>query len=352
MEPHRPDTPYVRLKVSLLQPKDPLGRAHVLWLADDHLLCVCTGYFRQTASRIDYCDIEAIVHRPTALFAWTNALALVPCLVGTGLIALASPPWAIFGICLLLPCLVVLLVNLLLGRTCECRLQTRVGTRTLYALNRERYVRRALPMLVPRIEAAQAGLAPVSAGLAQTPLEAAVTPLGTPLTEVRPARHPLHALCFAALAIQALLFVLAVRFTSVPLLLATVAGAALLVAVALLTAGVQHRRPVATRLRVVTWVVAASTLLGWTVAYAVFWFAIFQKGLVEDGLSMENQLDRLLLRYVRALAQDGLPDWLATGLLGLAVLAALLAVVGFGVFMTVPPLASPARPTGAATEGR
>lgn len=340
-ETHR--TPYVRLRVSLVAPRDPLGRAHSLWLGGDHLLWVRTGYFNQTVSRIDFRDIEAITVRPTALYAWTNALAAVPCLLGIGLMAAAPDAWAVLGAVLLVPCLAILLANLLLDRTCECHLQTRAGTRTLYALGRYPHVRRALPLLLPRIEAAQAGLPPVREVLAAIP-----TVAGSPAPDGarRPqARHFLHAVCFGMLAVQASLCLLTVRFTSLALVLSCLLWAALLAAVCLVTAGLQHRRAVATRLRIVTWAITAGTLLGWGVWYACFWFAVVRRELVTDGFSMENQLDRLVLRYARELVREGLPDVMSAALLGLAVLAALMALIGFAIFLTVPPVT--AMPPGA-----
>lgn len=340
MEPDIRRTPYRRLKVSLLAARDAAGRAHSLWLADDHLLWVRTGYFAQMVSRIDYRDVEAIVQRPTARYAWTNLLAALPCVLGTGLLAAAPRPWAILGICLLLPCLLVLLINLLLGRTCECRLQTRVGTRTLAALNREDHVRRALSELVPHIEAAQAGLPPVSDRLLLAAAAAGNTPPAELAARARPARLAVHAVCFGVLAVQALCFVLVVRFTSVPMLLACLLWAMLLVVACLVTVGLQHRRGAATRLCAVTWIATAGTLIGWTVGYLLFWFALFNRGLVEGGFSMENQLDRLLLRFARELAREGLPEALSVTLVVAAVLAALVALFGFAAFLSAPPAVS------------
>jgi hypothetical protein len=143
-----------------------LGRRQSLWLAEDHLLVVESTYFVQTAARVDLKDIEAIALYPTAEYAWVNALAAVPCLIGGGMVSTGSTPWLVFGALLLGPCLFILLLNLLRGRTCACRLQTRVASRTLYAPGRYGSARRLLALLSPLILAAQADLPPVAGSLA------------------------------------------------------------------------------------------------------------------------------------------------------------------------------------------
>lgn len=344
---------YVRLRSSLLQPKDARGRAHSLWLSADHLLLVQTGSFVQTASRVDLRDIEAVTLRHTATYAWTNALAAVPCVVGACLMAATNAPWAIFGACLTAPCLLILLVNLLLGRTCECRLQTRVCTRTLHALCRSRYARRALPVLVRHIEATQTDLPPVAAALQQ-----AVVAGPVPLTEPGPglprARHAVHALFYGLLDVQAITFLLVIRSTTVATLLLCACTAMVLTAVALFSAAFQHRVVVATRLRVVTWFATGCVVCGAVAGYFLFMFSILTQGLVDSGFSMSNQVDRLALRYARQLAQDGLSVGLHWALLAAAIAAALIALLGFAIFFTVPPALaaprSPPRPTGPAAE--
>jgi hypothetical protein len=142
-----------------------LGWRQTLWLADDHLLVVQDSLFAQTATRVDLRDIEAITQRPTATYTWTNALAAAPCLLGAGLLGVGDAPWSVFGACLLGACLPVLVANLLLGRTCACRLQTRVADRVLLALDRCSSARRTVALLSPLVLAAQADLPPVAAGL-------------------------------------------------------------------------------------------------------------------------------------------------------------------------------------------
>jgi hypothetical protein len=336
---------YTRVPSSLLRPKDARGRAHSLWLGADRLLLVQTGSFRQTVTRVDLRDIEAVTVRLTATYAWTNALAALPCVIGAGLGAAASTPWAIFGAGLALPCLLILLVNLWLGRTCECRLQTRVSTHTLAALCRYRYAGRALPLLARHIEAAQADLPSVADSLQRVPAGAGV-PWSASGSRPPRARQVTHALFFALLDVQALLLLLVVRLTTVATLLLCTGAALVLIAVALFCAVHQHRVAVALRLRVVTWCAAGGVLCAGLAGYLFFMFAIITQGMVDTGFSLENQADRLALRYARQLAHDGLSPWLHWTLLAAAIVAALLAMVGFAVFFTVP-MAPAARPLAA-----
>lgn len=333
------DQRYRRLQGSLHQPRDSRGRTQALWLAADHLLLVQTGHFVQTTRRVELRDVEAVTQRATATYAWTNALAAIPCAVGACLLVAAPSPWSTFGICLAAPCLLILLANLLLGQTCECHLQTRACTHALPALCRYRYARRVLPVLARHIEAAQAGLPAVAEGLLRTRVAGPTLPSDSGQGLPR-GRHAVHALFYGLLAVQAVAFLLVIRFTTVATLLGCVCSAVALLGVALFSAVFQHRVPIATRLRVVTWLAAAGVLCGAFAGYVFVIFAVVTQSLVATGLSMSNQADQLALRYAQLLARDGLPTGLRWALLAAAVLAALVALLGFAVFLTVPPAAA------------
>ncbi len=335
------DHRYSRLRGSLHQPRDSRGRAQALWLATDHLLLVQTGHFVQTTCRVELGDVEAVTLRATATYAWTNALAAIPGAVGACLFVAAPSPWGIFGACLAAPCLLILLTNLLLGRTCECHLQTRACTHALPALCRYRYARRVLPVLARHIEAAQAGLPAVAEGLLRTRTAGPALPAESGQGLPR-GRHAVHALFYGLLAAQALAFLLVIRFTTVATLLSCACSAVALIGVALFSAVFQHRVPVARRLRVVTWFATAGVLCGAFAGYVFVIFAVVTQSLVATGLSMSNQADQLALRYAQLLARDGLPTGLRWTLLAAAVLAAVAALLGFAVFLTVPPAPAPA----------
>lgn len=136
---------------------DSLGRQQSLWLGEDHLLVVDDAYFVRSVSRADLRDIEAVVTYPTRVYVWTTVGAGGLCLVGGSLCLGATFAWILPGLCLVVPCLLILLANLVRGPTCVCELQTRVASRRLRALGRQHQVERFLAQVRPLILAAQAG---------------------------------------------------------------------------------------------------------------------------------------------------------------------------------------------------
>ncbi len=331
-----------------------LGGCQSLWLAEDHLLVVDDTWLVRTVRRVDLRDIEAIALRRTAGFAWVNALAGLLGGLGLVLLATGSFGWAVLGALIAGACLPVLAVNLFRGPTCACRLQTRVGTWPLTALRRYRAARRVLADLEPRIRAAQADLPPVAERLAVLGAAGVAAPEAVVEPQpARPARHVLHAVFFAGLAVQAALLALAAGMPSLP----TVAGAAgcglALVVAAVAALACQHRVAVARRLRLVTWVAGAGTLIGAMTAYLGFLVAVVVTGVMDDPSMVGSQLDKGLIRLARYAAEEGLPVWLQAVLSAAALAAALAAWAGFAAYLSAGRASSrPGAPQGGPTWGR
>jgi hypothetical protein len=138
-----------------------------LWLGADHLLAVETNGFTETYKRFHFRDIQAITLVATQRRQQWNSvfgvLALVAAAVWGGVLLASGPSLSgsvvgalvvavLFG--------VPLLVNNLLGPSCECRIHTAVQTEVLPSLRRLRRVQRLLERLRPLIAGAQGTLAP------------------------------------------------------------------------------------------------------------------------------------------------------------------------------------------------
>ena len=130
-----------------------------LWAGGDHLLLVELRGFTEMYRRFYFRDVQAIIIRPTERArTWSFLLALS----ALGLAALASgvgAGWNIVGWILAGLALIALIVNLSLGRSCECTLQTPLQTVALRSLRRLRRARGVLERIRPLIELEQGPLA-------------------------------------------------------------------------------------------------------------------------------------------------------------------------------------------------
>ena len=130
-----------------------------LYLGPDHLLqSAATGY-SETYKRFYFRDIQAFIIRRTGIWTiWLLAL-LVPALF-FAIFAILAPDavgaailWTIAGVLLLGS-----VINLLLGPSCVCHLQTAVQTEKLPSLKRLKKAQKLLNQIKPLIEAEQGRL--------------------------------------------------------------------------------------------------------------------------------------------------------------------------------------------------
>ncbi len=148
-----------------------LGRrsAHVsLYEGPDHLLYIeSTGFFfafKESYKRLDYSKIQAVSYGRTSRYWWTLGWSsLLLGLMVWGMIANRNEPSATLGFYAAFAgvMLLVLLVNLIKGPTCVCKVQTAVQVLALKPLNRLRPTRRAVGRLVELCQFHQGG-SPVS----------------------------------------------------------------------------------------------------------------------------------------------------------------------------------------------
>ncbi len=141
------------------------GERQQLWLGSDHLLNVRTNWATERHRRFQFGEIQAITVTGTergrninlilGLLSAILAVLALYFIVGladsgpaVALGAASAAAFATFSG-------VFLVVNLLFGKTCVCRLYTAVQTEDLRALGRMRPARRFLEIVTPLIEAAQ-----------------------------------------------------------------------------------------------------------------------------------------------------------------------------------------------------
>lgn len=127
-----------------------------LWLGNDHVLLVITDGFTERYKRFYFRDIQAIVVRKTHRIALIAALMGILTVVFAGIAIMVEDLGfrIFFGIIAVL-FFIPFLVNLLLGDTCDCQLQTAVQTEQLPSVSRVRRARKLWDRLRPEILAAQ-----------------------------------------------------------------------------------------------------------------------------------------------------------------------------------------------------
>lgn len=203
-----------------------MSRQSALWLGVDHLLLVDSTIASQDLKRFYFRDIQAISLRKThsgrtvsivmALFAAVACAFTLGVNDPVGRNALFVMA-GIFG--------TFLLVNFLLGPTCETHLQTAVQREQLPSLRRLRTARKVLRLLRPLLEQAQGQLTAEEARARAATLAAApVAPAPVkPAPVSHPCRGPFHALLFALLLVDGLLNGAAIFLNSMPLSLVQLA---------------------------------------------------------------------------------------------------------------------------------
>jgi len=127
-----------------------------LYLGPDHLLQAAATGYSETYKRFYFRDIQAIIIRKTGMWIIGLLALLVPAVLfaigaisatdGVAAAILGTIAGALF---------LGSLINLLLGPSCVCHLQTAVQTERLPSLNRVRKAQKILNQIRPLIEAEQ-----------------------------------------------------------------------------------------------------------------------------------------------------------------------------------------------------
>ncbi len=192
MSPYRPLTPW----------SPGVLRSGALYDGDDHLLHVTSTRVQQEYQRFPYAEIRSLTltHLPlwtTPRIVWLAASALL------FLLALLTGRFVFTALPLL--SLLASLPSLIRGQRCRARLLTLSGEWTLLALSTKRATDQALPHILGRVQAAQAGLPTVPNSLPP------ITPSSAP--DLSSHSRTLWYTLSATLLVTALSTVLSARFT-------------------------------------------------------------------------------------------------------------------------------------------
>ncbi|MCP4691757.1 MAG: hypothetical protein GY859_27165 [Desulfobacterales bacterium] len=136
-----------------------IAGTHTLWAGPDHLFSVTTTMGSESYKRFYYQDIQAVVSRKTVRGKVLNAIFGIgapPLFLLEYQIGLRDGGWFFMGLAVFW--LILLMVNLFRGPTCETFLHTAVQKESLPCLNRLKYVRKFIRILQPTIEETQGKL--------------------------------------------------------------------------------------------------------------------------------------------------------------------------------------------------
>jgi uncharacterized membrane protein HdeD (DUF308 family) len=251
-----------------------VGR-YTLWQGSDHLLHVYSRVGVEDYKRFYFNDIQAIITRKTITGKVQNGVLGFLLLLFTLPVILNDGGWSAFWAAFAGVLLILLLINLYRGPTCETKLLTAVQTEKLHSLHRLRTAFKVMDSLRSHIESAQGRLA--REDLAKKPARrvndnAAKGPSLRADKSETTARHEKgrsHLVLFGLLVLDGVLATAGYLFTHVIVtILSSVAGICMgiFVIIALVK---QHNSNMSNALRAITWTCLGFVGITFMAGYAI-----------------------------------------------------------------------------------
>ena len=248
---------------------------YTLWEGTDHLLQMLSRAGVEEYKRFYYSDIQAVVTRKTITGAIQNIVLV--CLV----LIFALPAlkfdggWSLFYTLVAAGMLILLLVNLYKGPTCETRLMTAVQTEKLHSLHRLKNATKVMDLLRGRIHPTQGALKREALG--KTPARRLNTPEGNRPAQIRRSaaaalrneKGRAHVGLFLLLLLEGVLVSLGFFVTHVTLtVISSVAGlcAGICVIVALVK---QYDSNIGASLKAITWASLGFLCINFAAGYII-----------------------------------------------------------------------------------
>jgi hypothetical protein len=248
---------------------------HNLWQGSDHLLQIYSRLGVEDYKRFYFNDIQAIITRQTDTGKIQNFV--LGALTGLfGLFAVTSGGgWSIFNAIIAGVMLLVLVINLFKGPTCETYLLTAVQTEKLHSLHRLKTTQPVMNRLRSVIEQVQGRINPEI--LAQQP--AGVSTHQTRHTQPGKRKRPLkpkqsekgrvHLALFALLAVDSLFITCSFFYTHVALSLGSTTVSMLLAICVIVALVKQHESNLKQSLRNITWAALGYVCFSFVAGYVV-----------------------------------------------------------------------------------
>ncbi len=258
-----------------------VGR-YTLWQGDDHLFHVYSRVGVEDYKRFYFNDIQAIITRKTVagkvqniVLGFLLLLFMLPAILSDGV---GSAFWVVFtGVLLML-----LLLNLYRGPTCETQLLTAVQTEKLPSLHRLKNTFRVMDRLQLHIQSAQGTLSQEDLGkmpacrVSDNGAKGSSLRVGKSKTTLTHEKGRAHLLLFGLLVLDGVLATSGFLFTHfIVTILSSVTGICMgiFVIIALVK---QHNSDMSNALRAITWISLGFVVITFVAGYVVSMVFVFK----------------------------------------------------------------------------
>ena len=273
---------------------------YTLWLGSDHLLQIFSRVGVEEYKRFYFNDIQSIVTRKTAIGMLQNIVGGILVLIFAVPALAFDGGWSLFYAIVAGVMLLLLLIGLFKGPTCETKLMTAVQIEKLHTLHRIKNTAKVMDRLRNHIHQTQGRLIREALDkLPARPLQGSDTPhrvpqRGTTSTPRRNEKGRAHMGLFALLLLDGILVSLGFFFADVIVTIIssfTILGMGILVIVALIK---QHDSTLGGSLKAITWACLGFLCINFVAGYIIsIVFAMENPGVVYNQWEMFKSMSLL-----------------------------------------------------------
>ena len=273
---------------------------YTLWLGSDHLLQIFSRVGVEEYRRFYFSDIQAVVTRKTAIGTLQNIVGGLLVIIFTVPAIVFDGGWSLFYAVVAGVMLLLLLLGLLKGPTCETKLMTAVQTEKLHTLHRLKNTAIVMDRLREHIHQTQGRL--IREALERMPAQRRQvsrthqreTQSGSRKAAQRSEKGRAHMGLFALLLLDGILVSLGFFFTHVALTIIgsiTILAMGILVIIALVK---QHNSTLGGSLRAITWACLGFICINFVAGYIIsIVFAMENPGAVYNQWEMFKSMSLL-----------------------------------------------------------
>ena len=273
---------------------------YTLWQGQDHLLNIYSRLGVEDYKRFYFSDIQAIVTRKTAVGFVQNVVTLFFVILFLMMFISFSGGFSVFYSIVAGLILILLMINLLRGPTCQTKIMTAVQTEKLYSLHRLKNTFKVMNRLGLQIEHVQGTLTP--ADLDQIPVQQTVQKSPVKLAKrIRPLNPTFnqetgkaHRVLFGLLLVDG--FLVSLRFFSsqVSLTILSAVASILLGIVVLVALVKQHNSDMVRSIRTLTWATLVYTGISFAVGYSLsMMYALKHSSIIYNQWEIFNSISNL-----------------------------------------------------------
>jgi hypothetical protein len=273
---------------------------YTLWQGQDHILHVYSRLGVEDYKRFYFSDIQAIVTRKTAVGLVQNVVMLFFIVLFLMMFISFSGGFSVFYSIVTGLMLILLVINLLRGPTCQTKIMTAVQTEKLYSLHRLKNTFKVMNRLGPLIEHVQGTLTPTDPDQmpVQQPAQKSPSKLAQRSRPLNPTVNQetgkVHMVLFGLLLADG--FLVSLRFFSSQVSLTILSSvASILLGIVVLVALVkQHNIDMIRSVRTLTWATLVYVGISFAVGYSLsMMYALKHPGILYNQWEIFNSISNL-----------------------------------------------------------